>query len=549
MKKKWLVATKKTDDLFKQVLKNRKIKNPKRILEPDFSRDISDPFEIVDMKKAVRVFQKALEEKKRVAIFADYDADGIPGAAILTTTMRFLKTEPALIIIPDREDGYGLKEKNLAKIIKEKIDLLITIDCGITSVSEINFLRQKNIEVIVIDHHLAKVKLPNASAIIDPYPPHFSAAGLVWKFCQAVLKNNPSASSGQENNENFLKWLLDLVAISTICDMVPLTDENWTLAHFGLKVLQKNKRYNLRKLFDEAGIAPEKIDAYIVGFQIGPRINAASRVATPRLALKLLISEDKTEVREIANKLNAVNVQRQNDLKKALEEAEEIIEKEKLNENKIILLANKNWSLGILGLIASQIKDKFYRPAIVLQLGKKVTRGSARSISAFHLVKNLAKLKKDLVSFGGHAKAAGLEIETKKIKIFYKNLLLIADKILTEKDLIPKIKIDAEVENLKKINLELLAKINKLEPYGMENPKPVFLFKNVLIKYADKVGKDKNHLKLTLEKDGEIIKAIFFNDSSELKSGDKINIVFNLALNDFGGIKKVELNILDAKII
>lgn len=546
--KHWVILPQKTSDIVKQLLINRNIQDKERFLNPDFTRDLLNPYLIKDMNKAVKRIKLALKNKEKIGIFADYDADGIPGAAILFKTLQFLKSD-AECYIPSRNEGYGLNKNGIDELAKNKCKLLITVDLGVVNKKEVAYADKLGLDIIISDHHeISKKSLPNrAVAILHTHlSPQYKnkdlcGAGMAYKLSSAILHDIKPI-----NYENFLKWILDLAAISTICDIVPLTGENRVLTKFGLITLNKTKNIGLKSLYEKAGIIDKTIDPYAVGFLIGPRINAPGRMKDSSASLKLLITQDKDLANKLAGELESINRLRQQELENTLKEARERILERKLHQNKIILIEGEKWPLGIIGLVAGKLMEEYYRPVIVFNKDKGLLRGSARSIEKFHILDALDKAKLYLTKHGGHAKAAGLSLESKHLEILYDILLLEANKTLTSNDLVPKIKIDAEI-NVKNINFEFLDKLKQLEPYGLGNPRPVFLTKNLII--IDKIflGQSKQHLKLILDNN---LEALFFNFQKGIQDipiGGAIDLVYNLDINIWKNRKTIQLKVLDFK--
>ncbi|MEK7142992.1 MAG: single-stranded-DNA-specific exonuclease RecJ [Patescibacteria group bacterium] len=546
MTKRWIILPKKSNDITEQLLLNRKISKNQwsSFLKPDFEGDLFDPFLMKGMKKAAERIYKAIKNKEIIGIFGDYDADGIPGTALLYELFCFLDLD-SKIFIPTREEGYGLNRRGIDLFINQKAKLLITVDLGVRNISEISYAQKMGLDVIVLDHHETEKKLPEA-IVIDPkqkgekYPfRELAATGIVFKLIQGLGKKIPKISL------NYLKWSLDLVAISTICDIVPLISENRIFAKFGLIVLQKTKRVGLQKLYQQAAIRPENIDTYSVGFQIGPRLNAPGRMDHANESFYLLVSKKSDEAVKLAQRLDSINRQRQNELERVLKEAREKVNLKKLHHKKVILVSGKAWPQGIVGLVAGKLMEEFARPVIVCEEKKEGLRGSARSIDAYNIVEALEESKEFLTRFGGHKKAAGLSLEIAHISNLYDKLLEIAESKLKNEDLIPKISVDFKLKS-EDINLELLEKIRQFEPFGLGNPRPVFLVEKAAISQLRTVGKKNNHLKFKAEG----IEAIGFDLGdwkSKLSDGDKIDLVFTLDEDNWDGTSKVQLKVLDIK--
>ena len=465
--------------ILAQVLINRKITSlaaAEKFLKGSIT-DLFSPHLFSDMPKAVGLIKKAQENKEKVMVFGDYDVDGITSTVLVKNTLLDLGLD-ALHHIPHRiKEGYGLN-KEIVKFAKEKqIGLMVTADCGIASHKEIEALRQANIDVIITDHHEPQdLNLPPASSIINPklktsgYPYRdLAGVGVAYKFCQAIT-NSPLVDD------------LDLVTLGTIADSVPLSGENRIIAREGLARLPQTNRFGLRAIIENAGIRDKKFNSTYVSFIIAPRLNASGRMASAELSLNLLMSESYQEAQGLAKELEQFNRQRQKVEAKILEEAEEIINREmNFKEQKIIVIAKDDWHQGVLGIVASKLADRFYRPAIVISLNEDLCKGSARSIKNFHLFDALMDCKELLDSFGGHAHAAGILITKNNIDEFRKSINKLANDRLTLEDLLPSIDVDLEL-NLSDLNESIVRQLELLEPFGMANPEPLFYTRMLKIK-------------------------------------------------------------------
>lgn len=549
MNKRWEILTKKSNDITEQLLINRKIKKEDwaSFLNPEFN-NLYDPFKMKGMRQAVARFEKALKRKETIGIFGDYDADGIPGAALLYEFTRKLGLN-ASVYIPTRQQGYGLNKEGIETLKKENVKLLFTVDLGIRNIVEIKYAQRQGIDVIILDHHEMGKEKPNCIIVNpkqkdDKYPfSELAATGVVFKFIQAY--NDATKMVG----ESFLKWSLDLVAISTICDIVPLLSENRIIAKYGLIVLKKTRRIGLQALFREADILPENIGTYAVGFQIGPRLNAPGRMDHANESFFLLISKDRQEADELANKLNSINLHRQKELERVLKEAKEKVCAKKLHRKKIIVIDGKSWPQGIVGLVAGKLMEEYSRPVIVCEEKDGKLKGSARSIEKFNIIEALDSAKNYLTRYGGHKKAAGLSLEIRHLSHLYDKLLEEAESKLRDDDLVPKISIDAEIRT-EDLTLKFLDKIQKFEPFGLGNPRPVFLLKNAILSNIKLVGKNNDHLSLVVNR----IKAIGFglgnlaqNLFKKNMQSHTVDVVFTLDEDNWRE-RQVQLKIMDFKL-
>ncbi len=554
---KWEIHPKISSDLGIQLLYNRglissleKAKQEVEIfLRPNTKRDLHDPFKLFGLKKAAKRILRASRRREGVGIFGDYDADGIPGAAFLYEALRRLGLD-AVVYIPSRSEGYGFSTQAVDYFAKKKVGLIVVVDAGIRDFEACKLAKKSGIDVIICDHHEPAKKIPEAYAVIDPkrkrqsYPfKELSGAAVAFKLVQGISKLD------KRIDNDFLRWSLDLMAISVIFDMVPLLSENRVLAKFGLKVLQQTKRVGLRELIRVAGLESKTLEAYHVGFVLAPRINAPGRIYDPQTSFRLLTTQDRKEALELAQILDGVNRERQRQTERFVQEALKEIERKKLHRYKVILVHNDEWPSGLIGLIASKLKELFNRPVFVFQRGKKTARGSARSVEGFHLVEALAEAKDLIVRGGGHAKAAGVEVDNDLIESFYERLLKLAERKLKDEDLIPVLEIDALL-SFKEIDFGLWELIREFEPFGMGNPRPLFLTQNAEIVDVRALGNGEKHLALFLQEGGQIMRAIYFNGGNlkeKLKRGEKIDVVYSLSCDTYLGRPKVELKIQDLR--
>jgi single-stranded-DNA-specific exonuclease len=546
--------------LILQLLYNRGLQTQKQIdqfLSPDYGQDILDPFLFPDMDKAVARIYQALKNKEKIVIHGDYDADGVTSTVLMADILQKLGAK-FIIFIPHREkEGYGLNKKTVRFLIGQKVKLVITVDCGISNLKEVIMLNKKGIDVIITDHHAEPLNLPAAYALINPkvkqcnYPSYdIAGVGVAFKLAQAVIakdKNN-IFPAGYE------KWLLDLVAIGTVTDVMPLIGENRTLVKYGLIVLNKTKRIGLKLLAQKANIWPvteeELINSENIGYVLGPRLNAAGRMDHANSAYELLATEDSAEAQKLVESLESSNQKRQKLTEKIMEEIKKQIKD--LDKQFLIIADGKKWPLGVIGLAAGKIKDEVNRPVIIIsKMGRKVV-GSGRSIDEFNLIAALNQVADCFEVYGGHAGAAGFTLKNKKVlDDFKKRILQLAEKALKGKNLIPKLAIEAELD-LEDLNWELFDQIEKFEPFGTANPKPLFLVKSLKVENIRQVGSDNKHLKLFLKHEKMIkgFAAIGFGMGErvgDIKYGDTVDVVCEINLNEFNGERKLELRLVDVK--
>jgi len=578
MTKRWKISAKAPKDfqelfpeyspLVLQLLYDRDLRTQEKIDEffnPDYNEDLHDPFLLKDIKPALKRIFKAIKNKEKITIYADYDADGICSGAILWEPLKRLGARLD-IYIPDRnEEGYGLNSEVVNLLAKKGTKLLITVDCGISNKEEVEVARKQKVDVVIIDHHYVPKDLPRACAVINPkqkdckYPfKELAAAGVVFKVVQALLIsdiNSPVDIGYQRIPKGFEKWLLDLVAIATVADCVSLLGENRTLVKYGLYVLAKTRRVGLQELMKVAGIKPRvdsdaikcNLNAFTLGFQVGPRLNAAGRMDHAATSFKLLITKDTIKAKDLALKINRQNQARQKLTDKIVKEA-----KKKVDLNKKIIFArDSKWPLGVVGLVAGKLTEEFSRPSLIFNQGQKICRGSGRSIPSFNLIKAIEQCSKLLLNFGGHAGAAGGTVKNENFDDFWEKLEKIARKKLKKGDLVPQINI-AKTLKPEEISWSSYDEFQKFAPFGKENPRPLFLVKNLEVREKRIVGKNGGHLKLKIQNPKSKIQheAIGFNFADwdkKLKIGDKVDLVFELMADEFNGQRKLQLKIIDIK--
>jgi len=573
MNKIWKISKKAPKEFFNkfpeyskltlQLLWDRGLRSQKSIDEffnPDYDQDLHDPFLLKDVKLAIKRIDRAARKKEKVVIFADYDADGICGGVILSEILKSVNIEPD-VYIPDRnKEGYGLNFKAIEEIAKKGVKLILTVDCGITDFEEVKLANKLGMDVIVIDHHEIPKKLPPALVIIDPkqkkdkYPfKNLAATGVAFKVLQAFFRTK-KVPVQQE------KWLLDLVAIATVTDSMLLLGENRTLVRYGLIVLSQTKRVGLRELMKIARIKPvfnpqtleTNLNTYTLGFVLGPRLNAASRIDHGTTAYKLLTAITEDNAREVSLKLEQKNQERQRTTERILKEARNrVLSYPK--KRKIIFEGDETWIAGIVGLVAQKLTDEFYRPCFIYQKFKDSSIGSARGVSGFNVVKALTACKKFLTEFGGHSGAAGFRILNKNLKNFHQAMEKYSNRELKDEEITPYIYIDADID-INELNWVTFQQLEKMAPFGEGNPAPLFLLREVKITEMRSVGSNGHHLKLSLEKESEKgmkrLKAIGFGLAGfcdKIKLGEKIDIVFEMIANEWNGTKELQLKIIDLR--
>lgn len=538
--------------LILQLLWNRGLKNQVQIdqfLLPDYSQDLHDPFLFREMEKTVKRIKQAIDAKEKITIYGDYDSDGVCSTAVLYLTLQKMGAE-VFYYLPDREkEGYGLNIEALQSIIQEGTKLIITVDCGITNIEEVEFIKNQGVEIIITDHHVPLDKLPKAYTVVNPwvkednYPfQDLAGSGVAFKVCQALLKKHPV-----ENNEAFEKWLLDLVAIGSVADVVAMQGENRVLVRYGLIVLNKTPRAGLRQLIKKSRINLGEIDTRSIGLQISSRLNAAGRVDHANIALEMLIAQDNKKAEELADRLQTLNEKRQKMMERMFIEAHQEVGDHQLG--KIIIAYKKNWPVGLLGITAHRLVDLYQRPALILSIRDNEIKGCGRSIDEFNLIEFLKKFDHLFVRYGGHAGAAGFTLKENSQEFldnFSRTISTEVEKYLPDETLAKKIFIEAEV-NLENINWQFYEELLKFEPFGENNLPPIFSSKNLVVKNIKKVGKKNQHLKIILNSGKSLI---YFGGGNELTKEDidkKIDIIFELGDNQWNGTREMEFKVLDLK--
>ncbi len=533
------------DRLLATILVNRGITEEndiRKFLEPTRD-DFHNPFLLPDMEIAVETIIKAIEENEKLLIYGDYDVDGITSISVL---QKFLEERGMEVEnhIPNRlEEGYGLNKEAIKDIADKGYKLIVTVDCGISGIEEIEYANSLGIRTIITDHHEPLEELPKAIAIVDAkrkdnkYPfNQLAGVGVVFKLIQAI-----GIKMGL-NEKEYLKYL-DLVCVGTISDIVPLVDENRVIAKLGLKLVNMTKNLGLKYLLQATGY--KRIDSNAISFGIAPRINACGRMGHETEALDIFLSNDINEVKELTDKLNNYNKTRQETEKRIVEEALELIDKNKENEKSAIVLGSHGWHHGVIGIVSSKITETYFKPSILVSFEDGIAKGSGRSIPGFDLHEALCKSSKYLEKYGGHAMAVGLSLKEENFEAFKNEFEKIAKQSNVE-EILPIINIDGIVKQ-DDIKPEYIKELEKLEPFGEGNKMPLFAYKGLKINSIRALTEGK-HLKLTLKDDNIIIDAIGFNMGDLVDDyliGDKVDVVGVLEINSFNGIENVQINLKD----
>ncbi len=530
------------------------VESARDLIEADFGR-LHDPFLMTGMRQAVNRVLQALNKKESITVFCDYDVDGVTSAAFLTHFFRDLNCLIEAYLPERRSEGYGLNSDAVRKIRAGGASLMITADCGITGVKEVALANELGLDVIITDHHqVGEEGLPPAIAVLNPhrsdcdYPYQFlCGVGLAFKLAIAVRTGLHAAGWPKESLPN-LKRHLDLFALGTIADVAPLTGENHILTLHGLKMLSTTSKPGLVALKETAGIVGN-VDASSVGFGLGPRLNAAGRLGRADNGLHLLTSTDLKEAKALALELDQTNKERKEIQEETVAEAELLLHREiNLDEDRVIVLASEIFHPGVIGIAASRLVDIYQRPTVLIALEDGQGKGSGRSIPRFNLFKAFTNCSGYLIQFGGHAYAAGLSINEDYIQDFRKAINEVGHRHLTEEDLIPEIRLDTMLA-LEEIDRSLYSQMELLEPFGAENPVPIFLSQGVKMQEVKFIGKDKNHVRFRAQQGQVRIEGVGFGLAEVFESVDMATTLFDIAyelnLNTWNGRDKLEIKLLD----
>lgn len=559
--------------LIAQLLWNRGVRTPEEVevfLNPSWEKHIHDARKFSRMEGAVERVLSALKNGERITVHGDYDADGVTGSAVVINTLREIesKMDPRVhgdgslvdYYIPHRDkEGYGLHRDTVPKLKERGTGLIITVDCGISCVEEIALAKGQDMDTVVIDHHNFGEIVPDAHLIHpglldETYPfKSLAAVGVAYKFACALLAT--ARERGIAVPEGWEKWLLDLVAIATVTDMVPLIGENRVLETYGLKVLNKTKRPGLRAILEMAGVEPGNVTSETIGFGIGPRINAAGRMDHASLALRLMLAETMEEAHDLAAELEQFNKLRQDSTKKMMIEAEEILENQSAKrkaqsvKSNIIVLWKENWSPSLVGLVAGRFADKFSRPVIAIGFHEKQWIGSGRSIPSYNITDAVKTAGEGILTrSGGHGAACGFALEDgSRLPEFAERLRAHASSIPDE-EMIPLLQIDAEVP-LSFVSMENAERVAAMEPFGMGNAKPMFVSRHCKVLTCDTMGNGDAHLRLSLlDEGGRRLKAVGFKMGSrleEVKQRMEIDMVYTMTVNEWQGRRSAEAHVVD----
>ena len=535
------------EQIFEQILKNRGIskENREAFLSPNYNNQ-HDPFLLPDMKKAVERLLIAHKKQEKITVYGDYDVDGVSASTVILTAFEKFGFKNVDYFLPDRfKDGYGMNERGVRVLADRGTNLILTVDCGSLNHAEIDFAKGFGIDTIVTDHHNIAEVQPNAVAVVNPrrkenkYPQaeNFAGVGVAFKLIQALQTKLEGFPAGQE------KWLLDMVALGTVCDIMKQTVENRQNTFWGLKVLSKTRRAGLKSMLALAGV--KDLTSSTLGFIIGPRINSAGRLETAEKALDLMLEKDSFVAFEKAKNLDDLNKKRRKIQHEALEIA--IQKAEDFKNDKVLVVADESFNDGIIGIVASGLLERFKKPVFVISIEGDVAKGSARSFGDFSASRAVQNASEIIIKGGGHDAAAGVTLLTLKIDDFRKSVNDFYDSLKLKNQLeklLPKV--DIQLEDFSPISLELFEKISLLEPFGNGNEEPTFEIKNAYVVARQEMGDKNQHLKLTLTDGKNEIKMLKFNAPKEFfaEIGEEVDVIFSLGLNEWQGQKNVEGQIL-----
>ena len=535
------------EQIFDQILENRGIskENREAFLNPNYDNQ-HDPFLLPDMKKAVERLLIAHKKQEKITVYGDYDVDGVSASTVILTAFEKFGFKNVDYFLPDRfKDGYGMNERGVRVLADRGTNLILTVDCGSLNHAEIDFAKGFGIDTIVTDHHNIAEVQPNAVAVVNPrrkenkYPQaeNFAGVGVAFKLVQALQTKLEGFPTGQE------KWLLDMVALGTVCDIMKQTVENRQNTFWGLKVLSKTRRVGLKSMLALAGVKEPKSST--LGFIIGPRINSAGRIETAEKALDLMLEKDAFVAFEKAKSLDDLNKVRRKIQHEALEIA--IQKVEDFKNDKVLVVADESFNDGIIGIVASGLLERFKKPVFVISIEGDVAKGSARSFGNFSASQAVQNASEIIIKGGGHDAAAGVTLSTDKIDDFRKSVNDFYDSLKLKNQLqklLPKV--DIQLEDFSPISLELFEKISLLEPFGNGNEEPTFEIKNAYVIARQEMGEQKQHLKLTLTDGENEIKMLKFNAPKEFfaEIGEEVDVIFSLGLNEWQGQKNIEGQIL-----
>ncbi|TLN25995.1 single-stranded-DNA-specific exonuclease RecJ [bacterium] len=531
---------------LRQILYNRNVHNAEEAIQYlACSAPLADPFLLMDMQAAVERLWRAIDGEELIAVYGDYDVDGVTATALMVQVLRALGGS-AEAYIPNRfDEGYGLNNEALDTLAERGTRVVLTVDCGIRSPREAEHARELGVDLIISDHHMPLNGLPDALAVIcqkrdgDAYPDkNLAGVGLAYKIAQAMLLYRSVESVRAED------WL-DLVALGTVADVVPLTGENRVMVRQGLGCMRLARRQGLLSLAQAAGVNLQRVNAIDIGYRLGPRLNAAGRLESALQAYQLLMTEDLYEAGFLAQKLDDQNKDRQRMTQEMQARAEELIGVD--DDGQILIARDESFNSGVVGLVAAKLTETYYRPAVVGQMGEEFTRASCRSIREFHITQALDECRDLLVRHGGHAAAAGFTVRNENFDELSRRLREIARRELAEQDLLPSLRADLEIP-LALMRPSYLDEIKQLQPTGMQNPDAVFVSRRLQVLSSRTVGSEALHLRMTVKDGGVTYNAIAFRQGHWAGNLPPfIDVMYNYEMNSFNGRDSMQLNVIDLK--
>ena len=541
------------DALTATLLVNRRLTDPeeaKAFLKPRLST-LPDPSLMAGMDAAVQRILRALDAKERICVWGDYDVDGVTSASQLIAFFEAIGS-PVGSFVPDRfRDGYGLNSDRIEELAKDGVQLLITVDCGISNAKEVDRATALGVDVIVVDHHQVPEIVPKAAAVLDPHQAacpwpekDLAACGVTWVLLVALRRALRDRGAFEGGKEPDLRDWLDLTAIGTVADMVPLRGLNRVIVTQGLQQITQTQRVGVRALVEVSGLEPDKITAGRIGFHLGPRINAAGRVAHAGAGVDLLTTSDPRSARSTAKEIDAHNLERRGLQEEVFQAACRLADTHPDPDGRrAIVVAHEGWHPGVLGIVASKLIERYHRPTVVLTLEDGVAKGSARSIRGFKLVSHLTALDDMLTKYGGHDHAAGMTLPAENVDRFTEALDARAREALSSDQLMPRLSLDAELP-LDQVSFLLVEDLKRLAPYGMGNPEPVLYATGVRVLDQRVVGADKRHLKLTLDSGRQALGAIAFGMAPQAPPpGARIDVAYIPEINEYRGRRSLQLRI------
>ena len=522
-------------------------------LQPDYMAVKHDPFLLPDMEKAVARLKQAREQGEKIVIYGDYDIDGLSATALLLDAFGKFRFKDVDAFIPNRfVEGYGMTMGAVDKVCDMGADLIVTVDTGSLCHAEIAYASSLGIDTVVTDHHnVAETPPPSVAAVNPKFPGHtypfrdLCGAGVAFKLVQALQTELDGLPDGYE------KWLLDLVALGTVCDIVTLADENRANVYWGLEVLKKQQRPGLKALMTVAGIEPEQVNARHLGFGLGPRMNAAGRLETAQHALDMLTARDGLAALEASEKLEELNGKRRGIQDTIVEEA--CVQAEELADDRVLVVSSSGWNHGVIGIVASKLVEKYKKPVFIIgERGEEAT-GSARSFGDFSAADAVRAADDIIIKGGGHGAAAGVTLETAKIGDFRRRVNEFYDSLqLTnqERYLLPRA--DVEIDDFSEIDEDLVENLAKMEPFGNGNPEPVVRITTAIVLSARRMGADGQHVKLALrDNSGRVLQMLAFNAPEEFfrEPGDEVTVWFQPTINEWQGVRTVEGRLLHVTLL